>query len=446
MAEPPLTSPTFECPAGTIMARVEGQVLRATGIRYAHAARFEQPSPQPPAAAPIDATSWSPACPQRDGEGIVHNTFGDAALGEMVGDEHAQYVSVTVPVDRGPDELLPVMVWIHGGSYIIGAADAPCHDPAALVAEQRVIVVSVTYRLGLFGFLGDGVTRPANLGVLDMIEALRWVQRNISSFGGNPDAVTVFGESAGGDAIAQLMAADGVPGLFHRAIVQSAPLGITRRRERLHADMFAASHTVSESATVEEVLAVQDSMMAPKAILRHGLPAFMSFGPQYGHHPLPPESEMDAVWAERARDVEVLIGWNSREAGFFTAAIGGVSSLPAVPVVGSRLYECLVHQLTSAIYTSAADRFARRHRRAGGKAAQYVIDWGADDHPLRAVHTVDIPLLFGSPEIWAGAPILAGHDADRAERDGRQLRRIWADFARNGWTSPGDVPGLIRFP
>ncbi|MGW6032247.1 carboxylesterase family protein [Gordonia terrae] len=446
MPDLPLTSPTVECPAGTIIARVDGDVLRATGIRYAHAARFESPSAQPPADEPIDATSWSPACPQRDGEGIVHSTFGDAALGEMVGDEHAQYVSVTAPADRRPDEVLPVMVWIHGGSYIIGAADAPCHDPAALVAEQRVIVVSVTYRLGLFGFLGDGVNRPANLGLLDMIEALRWVQRNIASFGGDPDAVTVFGESAGGDAIAQLMAADGVSGLFHRAIVQSAPLGITRRRERLHADMFAASHQVSESATVDEVLAVQESMMGLKAVLQHGLPAFMSFGPQYGHHPLPPEGEVDAVWEQRARDVELLIGWNSREAAFFTAAIGGVSSLPAIPVVGTRLYECLVQQLTRAIYTSAADRFARRHRRAGGKAAQYVIDWGAADHPLRSGHTVDIPLLFGTPEIWTGAPILAGHDAERAAADGSRLRRIWADFARDGWTAPSDVPGLIRFP
>ncbi|MFE0751693.1 carboxylesterase family protein [Gordonia sp. NPDC058843] len=446
MTEPRVTSPTFDCPAGTIVARVDGQVVRATGIRYAHAERFEAPSPQPPADEPIDATSWSPACPQRNGEGIVHNTFGDAALGEMVGDEHAQYVSVTLPVDRQPGETLPVMVWIHGGSYIIGAADAPCHDPGALVAEQRVIVVSVTYRLGLFGFLGDGVGRPANLGLLDMIEALRWVQRNIASFGGDPHAVTVFGESAGGDAIAQLMAADGVPGLFHRAIVQSAPLGITRRRERLHADMFAASHNVSASATVEEVLAVQDSMMGLKAVLQHGLPAFMSFGPQYGHHPLPPEIDVDAVWERRARDVEVLIGWNSREAAFFTAAIGGVSSLPAVPIVGTCLYESLVGQLTRAIYTSAADRFARRHRRAGGKAAQYVIEWGAADHPLRAVHTVDIPLLFGTPETWAGAPILAGYDADRAAEDGSRLRQIWADFARDGWTAPEDVPGLIRFP
>ncbi|GAC66846.1 carboxylesterase family protein [Gordonia soli] len=445
MTESPSITTTFDCPAGTVMGWTDGPVVRATGIRYAHAERFEVPTPQPPATEPIDATSWSPACPQRDEDGIVHNTFGDAALGDLVPDEHAQYLSVTIPADRGADEVLPVMVWIHGGSYIIGAADAPCHDPGPLVAEQRVVVVSVTYRLGLFGFLGDGVNRPANLGLLDMIEALRWVRTNIAGFGGDPDTVTVFGESAGGDAIAQLMAAEATSGLFHRAILQSAPLGITRRRERMHADMFAASHEVSASASVDEVLSVQESMMGPGALLRHGLPALMSFGPQYGHHPLPSEDEVDAAWAARASEVEILIGWNSRETGFFTHAIGGVSSLPRLPIVGNLVHETLVHQLTKAVYTKAADRFARRHRKAGGEAAQYVIEWGVPGNPLRAVHTVDIPLLFGTPETWAGAPILAGHDAERATTDGRELRRIWADFARDGWTSPADVPGLIRF-
>jgi carboxylesterase type B len=89
------------------------------------------------------------------------------------------------------------MVWIHGGSYVFGAGDAAIFDPRALVEEQGVIVVSVTYRLGLFGFLGGSAGRAANLGLLDIIEALRWVKRNIQAFGGAPDCVTLFGQSAG---------------------------------------------------------------------------------------------------------------------------------------------------------------------------------------------------------------------------------------------------------
>ena len=98
--------------------------------------------------------------------------------GTLTYDEHCQRLSVTVPADARPGDALPVMVWIHGGSYTSGAGDAPIFDPAALVREQHVVVVSVTYRLGLLGYLGDADGRPANLGLLDQLEALRWVSRS----------------------------------------------------------------------------------------------------------------------------------------------------------------------------------------------------------------------------------------------------------------------------
>ncbi len=99
-----------------------------------------------------------------------------------------------------PGDKRPVMVWIHGGSYVFGAGDAAIYDARALVEEQGVIVVSVTYRLGLLGFLGGSGGRAANVGLLDIIEALRWVKANIAAFGGDTDNITLFGQSAGGDA------------------------------------------------------------------------------------------------------------------------------------------------------------------------------------------------------------------------------------------------------
>jgi para-nitrobenzyl esterase len=150
------------------------------------------------------ATTWAPACPQSH-EPITEHAWGAAHLGSLDHDEHCQRLSVTVPVERRAGEALPVMVWIHGGAYIIGAGDAPIHDPAQLVREHRVIVVTVTYRLGILGFLGSARGRPANLGLLDLIEALRWIGRNIAAFGGDPHNVTLFGHSAGGDAIAHLI-------------------------------------------------------------------------------------------------------------------------------------------------------------------------------------------------------------------------------------------------
>ncbi len=121
-----------------------------------------------------------------------------------------------------------------------------------------MIVVSVTYRLGLFGYLATGTGRPANLGLLDQLEAFRWVQRNIAAFGGDPGRVTAFGQSAGGDAVAHLMATPEAPSLFQRAIIQSAPLGITRGREKMSRAMGIAAEAVTEDTPAMEVVAIED--------------------------------------------------------------------------------------------------------------------------------------------------------------------------------------------
>lgn len=154
-------------------------------------------------------------------------------------DEHCQRLSDTAPMDTKPNNDLSVMVWIHGDSYETGAGegDDPMYNPAALVREQHIIVVTVTYRLGLFGYLGSEKSTSANLGLLDQIEALRWIKQNISSFGGNPENVTVFGQSAGGDAVAHLMISNGAERLFNRVIIQSVPFGILRDRNKMkHAE------------------------------------------------------------------------------------------------------------------------------------------------------------------------------------------------------------------
>jgi para-nitrobenzyl esterase len=446
MTETPMDTITVDAPAGTIVGRRDGDVIRATGIRYARAARFEVPVAEPPASEIIDATVWSPAAPQNVTDDLLRGRFGEAAFGDLREDEDCQHLSVTVPADRRPDEMLPVMVWIHGGSYVLGAADAPCHDPARLVAEQRVIVVGITYRLGLLGFVGDGIVRPANLGLLDMIEALRWVARNITAFGGDPGGVTVFGESAGADAAAHLMIADGTSGLFRRVILQSAPLGLASGRAAMYDAMVAATRDIDADTPIDDVLRAQRRLArGGELLLRHGLRATMAFGTQYGHAPLPREEDIEAAWAHAAARIDVLIGWNEREAAFFTSAIPGLASLPRLPFFGNRLYELVSGRVTNAVYANAGAHFLRRHRRAGGHATGYLLEWGVPGHPLRASHTVDIPLLFGDRQTWGEAAVLVGHSWSAVDKAGRRLRQIWADVARNGVSAPEDVRGLIRF-
>lgn len=434
----PRTAPRFTCPTGTFLGRHDDGVVRATGIRYARAERWAPPVPEPPADGPVAATEWAPACPQPHDAG-ADILIGPGVLGELPFDEHCQRLSVTAPADAAPGDRLPVMVQIHGGAYVYGAGDAPLNDPATLVREQRVVAVTVTYRLGLFGYLGSTGGRPANLGLLDQIEALRWVRRNIDAFGGDPDAVTLFGSSAGGDAIAHLLIADGAAGLFRRAVLQSPPLGIARGRAAMAVAMARATATLSADTPVEEIVAAQARVQ--RSARRHGLfTAGMPFGTQYGFFPLPGEEEADRAWTRAAPAVDVLVGRTDREGAMFVPPPLG-AALDRVPLVGARLREALVGTITRRVYDAAVDAFVRRHAEAGGHAYRYLLRYGHPGNPLADSHGTDLPLLFPDRALWGSAPLLHGVPWEEVERHGRALRRLWAGFARTG--EAASVPGLV---
>ncbi|MBB5749532.1 carboxylesterase family protein [Micrococcus sp. TA1] len=435
--------PQWTCPAGTLRGWVDedpgrSPVWRATGIRYARANRYEPPRPEPAAVGTVEATGWSPACPQRPVralEGVSPGRF----LGPLEISEHCQYLSVTTPAGAGPDERLPVMVWIHGGGYVIGAGDQPYYDAGALVSEQRVVTVNITYRLGMFGFLGrDGV--PANLGLLDIIEALRWVRRNITAFGGDPENVTVWGESAGADAAAHLMIAEGTEGLFSRVIMQSAPIGLMRGRAAMTAALGERASRLPADAPVEDLLRMEADLAW--FALRLGLGGAMPFGPEYGAHPLPGADRREAAWIDAARRVDVLVGSNLREAALFAPVVGPVARLHRIPVLGPPVHEGLVRWLTDVIFTRGAEHFIRRHAAARGHGYHYLVHAEAEDNPLSSAHAAELPLLFGNRKVW-GTRLLHGFDPAETEAWGRRMRADWAGFARTGRIETGTVDGLM---
>ncbi|XP_015259066.1 PREDICTED: pyrethroid hydrolase Ces2e-like [Cyprinodon variegatus] len=134
--------------------------------------------------------------------------------------EDCLYLNIYTPANRDPDVELPVMVWIHGGGFVVGSAST--YDGSALAAYQDVVLVVIQYRLGALGFLStEDEHIPGNIGLLDQIQALRWVKEHIQNFGGNPDLVTIFGESAGGISVSLLLLSPLSDGLFHRAIAES---------------------------------------------------------------------------------------------------------------------------------------------------------------------------------------------------------------------------------
>jgi para-nitrobenzyl esterase len=371
--------------------------------------------------APIYAFERAPASPQLPPKLFDKLIGGD----DLRADEDCQRLSVTAPADVGYKEQLPVLVWIHGGGNVAGAGDLAQYDPSALVAEERVVVVTVTFRLGMLGFLGDGAAVPANLGLLDQLTALRWVHDNIAGFGGDPDAVTVFGQSSGADAIAHLMISDGAEGLFRRVILQSAPLGVTTGRAPMAAAMMAAVGVLSRDALVEEILALQP--VAERAARRFGKTSRLPFGVQCGLPPLPEDADRDA-----APRIDVLMGCTLEETGVIAALLPALRSVFRWPVVGRAVRRLIVTPTTRSMYDAPAREFVARHRAAGGRAYRYRMTWRPDGNGYGAAHLTDLPLLLGTRTAWEGAALLGSAGWAEVDRRGRLVRSVWAEFARTG--------------
>src|SRR5581483_2317516 len=213
---------------------------------------------------------------------------------------------------------LPVLVWIHGGAFIIGSGSDSLYDGASF-ARDGVVTVTVNYRLGASGFHFAGADVPGSgaFGILDQIAALEWAQENIASFGGDPNRVTIAGESAGGMSVGTLLGAPGAAGLFRRAIPQSgaAHHAISQASAALIAGELTAKLGVDPvDATDAQILAAQqavsDEIMATRDPVRFGAEAAgstMGWLPMAGGDVLP-ERAIDAIAAGSAKDIDVLIG------------------------------------------------------------------------------------------------------------------------------------------
>ena len=203
--------------AGRLRGRVRQGIVEYLGVPYANPpVRFALPEARTPWQGVFDAVEPGPAAPHKIGEVPQIDATALVGFGSDGGDGDYLRANVWAPPEASG---APVMVWIHGGGFVIGSKDAPVSDGTAF-AESGVVCVAINYRMGIDGFLPvPGV--PTNLGLRDMLFALQWVQDNIAAFGGDPGNVTVFGESAGAMAIADLVTSPMAKGLFRRAIIQS---------------------------------------------------------------------------------------------------------------------------------------------------------------------------------------------------------------------------------
>jgi para-nitrobenzyl esterase len=431
----------WNCPSGEIIGWKDEGVLRATGIKYANANRFEKPKVISNYKEVILANKWSPFCPQNE-DTLTIDQFKINLTRPVEMDENCQYLSVTIPDADNKNKKLPVMVWIHGGSYVSGGGDYEIYDPKQFVIDHNVIVVSITYRLGIFGYLGDGVNKPANLGLLDQIEALKWIKSNIIGFGGNPNNITLFGESAGGDSVAHLLISEGTEYLFNRAIIESAPFGIMKKRQKMTMDMLELTKGITKDTSVEEIITLQKEI--PSKLSDHGLKGNMPFGVQYGYYPLPSEDELVDSWKKASDSFDIMVGYNYREISTFADIIPFMIKNKKIPLIGNLINEIVIDILTYLIYKKDAKRFFNIIKNGNKNTYLYEFTWKIPKNKLSGGHTSELIMLFENKEIWQNSKFLEGMTWEDFHKKAKILKNIWFEYANKGIINTGEFGEIIK--
>ncbi len=381
------------------------------------------------------------------------------------GDEYLN-VNVWAPAEGSGR---PVMVWLPGGAFVRGANSVPVYDGGAF-ARDGIVLVSVNYRLGIPGFaVLDGV--PTNLGLRDQVAALQWVRDNVAGFGGNPDDVTLFGESAGGMSVATLMACPAARGLFSRAVVQSGSgTAVCSLEDARRVSAEAAAHlevpataeafaaldpdvvTAAQSAVALGIQADPDPQRWGATVLGGGL-GIMTFFPVIDGD-FVPDVPLARIAGGSAAGIPLLVGTTREEFRLFLVPTGVAASLTSetLPMLATRYrwppgtvetysanrpgasagdIACAI--LTDAAFRGPASRLAGAAHAAGGTVHAYEFGWGTDVQGLGSCHALELAFVF---DTLAEATPMVGESPPQHLAD--EMHRAWVSFARDG--EPGWGP------
>jgi para-nitrobenzyl esterase len=451
--------PKVRTTAGVVRGRWENDLAVFRGIPFAAPpvgeARFTAPRPAPGWPGVRDATSFGPPPPQEPSELSPRAGSPDRPAGD-------DWLTVNIwTPDPDPGGHRSVMVWIYGGGYQLGSADT--YDASQIALTGDLVVVTFNYRVGIEGFARIAGA-PANRGLLDQVAALRWVQANIAAFGGDPDQVTICGESAGGGSVAALMVMPSAKGLFRRAIAQSVPGPFFS--DPLAQDIAAAiAAEIGLRPTVGDLSGVEPwTLPAAGAALaakmrnnadRWGPVAFESpFAPVVDGEVLP-TAPWEGLAAGAGRGVDLIVGHTRDEYRLFML-ISGQSGMiddteaefalrefgpgadskrayrEAFPAASAEELYTLVR--SDRLFRMPSLHLAEAQVAGGGLAFAYELTWPVpgDGGVLGACHGLDLPLLFGTFATATGSILLGPAPPPEAEALGIRLRADWTAFAATG--------------
>ncbi|USW55591.1 Putative carboxylesterase, type B, carboxylesterase type B, active, alpha/Beta hydrolase [Septoria linicola] len=399
----------IETPRGPILARTDNGLVFGRSIQFATAERWKKPMPSKWSEV-RDCTKRGPVCPQNRFR--FEFVLGPMPIGERGTSEDCLNLSVITPENASN---LPVLIWYHGGANIAGGADLDLMDTSGL-ARLGLVTVAVQYRLGVYGCVEIPGHAPANLHVYDQMEALRWVQENITSFGGDPSNVTIMGQSAGGWAVYNMLLAP-TDGLFHRAIIISAPLG-SKAKEGF-GDLV-------KSKLPGDLLKIQADAAQER-------PGIDNFAPDRRKEPFP--ADLDKRLAER-KDIDLLIGWTADDCLPFLRMIPGVKTAVALPLVGRSVEYWLGQATTTMLFKRGNQQLAQKWTANGGNATTFEFQWFPEGNPFRACHCIEMPFIFGGWASWAAAPLLAGKESEEVvARLAPRVKQMLLKFIKGGLKS-----------
>jgi para-nitrobenzyl esterase len=466
-APPTLTQepgPQVKIETGMVEGKMQGTVHTFLGIPYAASTAGEQrwkpPAPAPSWSGTRKATEFGPHCMQ----GAI---YGDMVFHDAGPSEDCLSLNVWTPA-KDAGAKLAVMVWIYGGGYMAGATSERRQD-GQFLAKRGVVVVSMNYRLGVFGFLvlpelaaESGRNSSGNYGLLDQLAALQWVHRNIAAFGGDPDNVTIFGESAGSFSVSALMASPLAHGLFVKAIGQSgaafAARGLTFNSlaERKQSDAEFAKPSLG-STSLKDLRAIPAQKVLDESLKAGG--AKLRFAPSVDGYFLP-ESVPAIFAAGKENRVSLLAGWNHDENGLLENVLNDPPPAAKLQAIAKKNFPNNWQEFLR-LYPSGSDSEATRSlmdfngdgfiawptwrwleaaASTGKPVYRYRFDLSlpndvAGKPDVGAYHSAEIEYVFGTLDSKTVKPWRA---EDRALSDLMQI--YWSNFARNGDPNATGLP------
>jgi para-nitrobenzyl esterase len=473
----------------------DGSVLSFKGIPYAAppvgALRFQPPQAPVSWAGKLEAKKFRTVCPQYSDPIEFYPTPGraetDPATGKSIDvfeDEDCLHLNVWTPA--ADKKKRPVMVFIPGGAFIVGGASE--FYSGKNLAKRDVVVVTMNYRVGLFGFMELGGIDPqyagsGNNGTRDQIAALEWVKRNAAAFGGDPGNVTVFGESAGGASVTTLLSTREPQRLFRRAIAQSGGANLVHTRESAYA-YAQAIVKAGDLKTVPQLLAA-----SPAALLKQQEAAYN--GSEHGDNlfapfvdgELVPDDPLKRLADGNARGIDLIVGANQNEMRYWSLydsqlrnpfvqdtdlgpaapfikedTVARVQSAKGIASLDDYYARSLKTRDPLSIRLAQNDDFtmirpmtqiAERQSRNGSRTYLYRFQWTVPSRyldpkapVLGAIHALELPFMFGTLMIdWVPGGKALGKTAQVDERRlANQMMDAWTNFARNGDPNGKGVP------